>query len=615
MPNFRIIERKWLENFKACPLIDKETGTYNSQYAKQFFYGRQEDTYPSEFPQDFSKFYKTCDKIERDIAIENLLEFLHFVGIKIKRENIKNHLEKYPNDFTKLTKKSYYIFKELAHYENSLNINNPYRNNSNDLFFLSRIESEESIKGGQLNLFEDIELPLLYKKLSDLPEGYENDKTAMDLFRRIENSNDSFFVTGKAGTGKSTFIHYFAEKTQKRVLMTAFTGIAAINVGGQTIHSFFRFPLKPLLPEDHEITIFEKYSQKFKIIEKIDTIVIDEISMLRSDILEAIDFSLRKNGGNPNKLFGGKQLIFVGDIFQLPPVLAESIEGIRFDEIYKSEYFFDSHSYKKISPEYFEFIFSYRQKDDLAFVELLDKVRVCKVDDATLNKLNERYNPDYLPKIEEFVINLTSNNAIANSENALKLRELPYSELPPFEALIINEFQESKYPTSKILELKKNAQVIFIKNDIGRRWVNGTIAKIDFITKDFIEIRLQDGSIHKLEKETWENRRYKYDKEKKRIVSEIIGTFTQYPIKLAWAITIHKSQGLTFDKVIIDLGTGAFVNGQVYTALSRCRTFNGITLKQKLRHEDIISDRRIIDFHETEQLLYAINEINENEFD
>ena len=613
MPNPRIIERKWFENFKKCPLIDTEVGSFNDKYAYQLFYGKHDETYPSDYPQNFITFYNTSDNIDRNIAIDTILEFLNFIGIKIQKQNIKNHLEKYPDDFSKLIKKCRYIFKALAHSDNTLNINNPFRDNTGDIFFLSRIESEESIKGGQLNLFEDIDLPVLYKKFSNLPDGYENDSIAMDLFRRIENSKDSFFITGKAGTGKSTFIHYFAQKTQKKVLMIAFTGIAAINAGGQTINSFFKLPLKPLMPEDHEITIFDKYSEKFKIIEHTDIIIIDEVSMLRSDILEAIDFSLRQNGGNPHKLFGGKQLLFVGDIFQLPPVLAEDIEGIRFNEIYKSEYFFDAHSYKKISPKYFEFKFSHRQKDDLAFVQLLDKVRVCQVDDNTLLKLNERHNSNYIPKIEEFVMNLTSSNAIANAENTLKLRELPYAELPPFEAVIIKEFQEQKYPTGKTLELKKNAQVILIKNDSQKRWVNGTIAKIDFITKDLIEIRLQDGTIHKLEKETWENRKYKYDKEKKRIVSEIVGTFTQYPIKLAWAITIHKSQGLSFDKVIIDLGSGAFVNGQVYTALSRCRTFNGITLKRRLRKEDIISDSRIIKFHDTEQLLYSLNETDDND--
>ena len=280
MPNTKQIERKWLDNFKKSPLVDKETGTFNNNYAKQLFYGKQEDTYPADYPHDFSKFLSTCNNIDRDSVIDQLLEFLEFVGIKIKKVNIQNHLEKFPNDYSKLTNKSRYIFKELAHCDSTLNINNPYRNNSGDIFFLSRIESEESVTGGQLNLFEDIELPVLYKKLSNIPNGYDKDSIAMDLFRRIENSNESFFITGKAGTGKSTFIHYFAQNTQKKVLMTSFTGIAAINVGGQTIHSFFRFPLKPLLPEDHEITMFQEYSQKYKIIEKIDTIVIDEVSTL-----------------------------------------------------------------------------------------------------------------------------------------------------------------------------------------------------------------------------------------------------------------------------------------------------------------------------------------------
>jgi len=608
----RKIESNWIQHFKSCPLIDPKTQTFNGSFAYRLFYGRVDESYPENFPHHFSDFYENFQVLDIEIVIEKLLVYLHFVGIKISKNKILLHVEKYPDDYIKLLKKCRYIFKTLAHYDESLDINNPFRDNPGDISFLLRIESGESFLANQLHLFEDAELPQLYRKLSQLPENYENDEVITELFRRIENTNDSFFITGKAGTGKSTFIHYFAKKTQKKVLMMAFTGIAAMNAGGQTIHSFFRLPLKPLLPGDHEITLFEQATQKFKIIQKTDTFIIDEVSMLRSDILEAIDFSLRHNGGNPHKPFGGKQILFVGDIFQLPPVTAEIIDGIRFQEIYASEYFFHAPAYKKMNPLYFEFKVSHRQKNDQEFVEMLDKIRICKTDQALLNTLNERYAPDYQPTNEEFVIKLTADNAIANAENAMKLRELPYADLPPFEAEITGEFAAQKFPTAKTLELKKNAQVIFIKNDTGKKWVNGTIAKIDFITKDFIEIRLQDGSIHRLEKETWENRRYKFDKTKNRIISEITGTFKQYPIRLAWAITIHKSQGLSFDQVIIDMGRGAFVNGQVYTALSRCKTLQGIKLTKKLRKEDIISDKRIIDFHETEQLLSKLKENESN---
>jgi ATP-dependent exoDNAse (exonuclease V) alpha subunit len=293
----------------------------------------------------------------------------------------------------------------------------------------------------------------------------------------------------------------------------------------------------------------------------------------------------------------------VGDIFQLPPIVnsGDEVERELFKLIYESEYFFDSLAYKKLKPNSFEFEKVHRQQNQ-KFIELLNKVRDCSIDIVGITKLNERYNPSYLPKPEEFVIMLTTNNFLAKNENINKLSNLPYKSYF-FKATITGDFKEDRYPTEPILELKRNSQIMLVKNDTenqGRRWVNGTIAKIEYIDDNKIEIKLKDGSSHSLQKETWENRQYQWDKGKGRITSKVIGTFEQYPIKLAWAITIHKSQGLTFDNVIIDLGSGAFVNGQLYTALSRCRTLEGLTLKRKIQQKDVIEDKRLIDFYETQ---------------
>lgn len=602
------IERQWIRNFNNSAFVDKENGGFRNTYAYQLFYGKTNDLYPDNIPDNYSRFWKGYSSLENDDIIDRLIGYLKAIGIKLSKANIQLHIEKNPDDIPKITKKTYYILRQLAHAEETLKLNNPFYDNSGDIFFLLRIQTLESVNGGQLNLFEDLELPELYKKISILPDGYSDDPIVKELFNKIETTNDSYFITGKAGTGKSTFIHHFAKETEKHVLLLAFTGIAAVSIGGQTIHSFFKFPLKPFLPEDDEITIFNKYSEKYSIIQSIDTIIIDEVSMLRSDLLEAIDYSLRKNGGDPAKVFGGKQIIFVGDIFQLPPVVEsdDEVERIVFNNLYKSEYFFDSPAYQKLNTRYFEFTKSFRQKDDLEFVELLDKIRVCNSDNNTLNKINERVNSDYTTTLEEFTIMLTTTNAIANYENSKRLNELQ-TTLYSFNAEIDRIYPESKYPTKYILEIKKNAQVILIKNDPEGRWVNGTIAKVDFVSKDGIDVRLQNNQVCNLMPVTWENRKYKYDKENRKIVSEVIGSFTHYPIKLAWAITIHKSQGLTFDKTVIDFGTGAFVNGQVYTALSRCKTLSGIVIKNNVRDSDIISDPRIISFHETKSILNSLN--------
>jgi hypothetical protein len=254
-----------------------------------------------------------------------------------------------------------------------------------------------------------------------------------------------------------------------------------------------------------------------------------------------------------------------------------------------------------VNPNYFEFTKPYRQLNDLKFVNILDRIRTCDVDTLLIEEINKRYDPLYAPNPDEFAIVLTSTNYIAHSFNSHKLQSLPFSSYN-YKAEIKGEFDVSRFPTPEILELKRDAQIIFVKNDSGntespRRWFNGTIAKIEFLSNNFIEVRLSNGSTYKIEKETWENRKYKYDREKGKIVSEVIGTFTQFPVKLAWAITIHKSQGLTFDNVIVDLGSGAFVNGQAYTALSRCRKFEGLHLKKKFKIEDVIADQRVLSFY------------------
>ena len=610
MWNTKRIEKRWIENFKRSPLVDKETGAFQKDYAHQLFYGKKDNTYPAYYPQNYQAFYNHCcanADVDKTLAIGHLIRYLHFIGIRIRSQVINNHLRIFPGDFLKLIRKCCYIFKTLAHKGEQVDTENPFFENNSDVYFLLCIESEMSTEAGELCVVEDMDLSDLYKRFCALPEGYEGDPIVKLFFNEIENSQKSFFITGKAGTGKSTFIRYFIHKTRKKVLLTAFSGIAAINVGGQTLHSFFRFPFKPMQPEDPEIPLFGANTQKCRIIEKAETIIIDEVSMMRSDMMEALDYSLRRNGGNIDEPFGGKQLLFLGDVFQLPPIinLLNPAEHHLFREVYNSEYFFDSLAYKKISPVYLELKYSHRHKEDEKFVALLDKVRLCKVDEDTLALLNTRYIPLYAPKQEDFIIMLTTNNAVAQTENTGKLQSLRHPKFI-FNAEISGTFSADRHPTGKMLTLKKNAQVICVKNDLAGRWVNGTIARIHSIAKDVLEIRLPNGTVHTMQKEVWENRRYKYDKQTRRIVSEVIGTFTQYPIKMAWAITIHKSQGLTFDNIIIDAANGAFASGQLYTALSRCRTLEGIILKRKLRMEDIIAEPRLIRFHETEQLAETI---------
>lgn len=420
-------------------------------------------------------------------------------------------------------------------------------------------------------------------------------QTALDL---IQETNQSFFLTGKAGTGKSTFLKHIVETTSKNYVVVAPTGIAAVNVGGVTIHSFFQFPLRPLLPEDEDIKVFRKNSEKRKIISAMDTLIIDEISMVRADLIDGIDYSLRRNGGNPNLPFGGKQVVFVGDIFQLEPVtIRNSGEQKIINEIYGSSYFYNAKVFEKVNLFTVELQKVYRQTDPI-FISLLDKVRIKETSQADIDKINSRVFSETELKKKEFAITLTTKNDLADRVNSIKLLELKTNPFT-YTAEVSGDFEENKYPTDPEMTLKEGAQVIFIKNDTDKRWVNGTIGQVNELTDTTIKVKLKDGSVHSVEKRVWENIKYQYNKDKKKIEQEIVGTFKQYPLKLAWAITIHKSQGLTFDRVVIDFGDGTFASGQAYVALSRATSFEGLFLKQKMQTTDIYIDEEIKDFAKT----------------
>jgi ATP-dependent DNA helicase PIF1 len=506
MLDSRRILKKWVDNFAKCPLVHRDSRAFDRGMASQLFYGKKDASYNDEYPHGFERFYLSSYALPPDEKIETSLRFLHFVGIRLDTEIVKTYLADHPEDHPKILKKTYYILKTFAH-TSELDITRPFRD-FGDIDYLLRIQTKQA----QLSIFET-SLPEIYGRRT-VPEGYGDDPLVAKFLNEIESSSASFFISGKAGTGKSTFIHYFTQNTKKTVFLMAFTGIAAMNVGGVTIHSFFKFPLQPMLPGDEAIPIFGENDYRRKLIEGSDTIVIDEVSMLRADLVAAIDHSLRSNGGHPDKPFGGKQMLFVGDLFQLPPVISDgdAVERFLFSELYKSPYFFDSDAYRRLKPKLLEFTHSHRQAEDLDFVTLLDRVRNCDVDDELLETLNQRVDPTFVPRPGDFTVTLTTSNAIANMENGKRLAEIA-SPLYEFPASIQGAFDTGTTLTAGVLQLKAGAQVMFTKNDgTGRRrWVNGTLGKVDFVAHDVIDVSLADGTIHKLEREVWENRGYRYD--------------------------------------------------------------------------------------------------------
>jgi ATP-dependent exoDNAse (exonuclease V) alpha subunit len=415
-------------------------------------------------------------------------------------------------------------------------------------------------------------------------------KHALDL---MENTSKSVFITGRAGTGKSTLLSYFRHTTRKKVVVLAPTGVAALNVQGQTIHSFFRF--KPNITME-QVKRIRFNNDKENIYKKLDAIIIDEISMVRADLLDYVDRFLRLNRTEIDSPFGGIQMIFIGDLYQLPPVVTGA-EKQAFADLYPTPYFYSARVFDSLEMELVELEKIYRQHDE-EFINLLNSIRNRSITEDGLKLLNQRYIPDFEPPPGDFYIYLTTTNALANQTNNKELAKLK-GRLHTFTGTIEGEFDPEYLPTAIDLKAKVGAQIMMLNNDAYGRWVNGSIGKITGITQHgdgerTIIVELTGGESVEVTPYTWEVSRF--FAEEGQLRSEVIGRFSQYPLMLAWAVTIHKAQGKTFDKVIIDIGRGTFAHGQMYVALSRCTTLDGIVLKKPVLKKHIWTDYKVVDF-------------------
>lgn len=440
-----------------------------------------------------------------------------------------------------------------------------------------------------------VQTELLHQRLGQLDLKNEEIERTPEFDRALElmnNSNNCIFITGEAGTGKSTLLKFFVANTKKRIVVLSPTGIAAINIGGQTIHSFFRFPPRAVILSD--IT-----KHQGEVYRALDAIIIDEVSMVRADLMDAIDKSLRINRDCLDQPFGGVQIILFGDLFQLPPVITKSEEGQYFSQYYRSPYFFDAHVFNNVEIKLIKLKTVYRQHD-AKFIEILNQIRTNRINDEILGILNQRVSPYFESKPSDGYIILTTTNRRADIKNAQELEKLP-DKVRIYEGDIQGQFDEIFYPTELRLHLKVGAQVMMLTNDAGKRWFNGTVGIVEELSDDLIKIKIpkpvgQPPQIYEVSRHTWQVPRYSIDHTAGILQSEIVGTFIQFPVKLAWAITIHKSQGKTLDRVILDLTDGAFAHGQIYVALSRCIALNGLVLKKAIQKRDIIVDQRVFGF-------------------
>ena len=409
----------------------------------------------------------------------------------------------------------------------------------------------------------------------------------------MSDTADNIFIAGSAGTGKSTTIEYFRKNTNKKVVVLAPTGVAAVNVEGETIHSFFHFGID-ITP--NTVKKIDLQNQDNGIYKNIDTIVIDEVSMVRADLLDCVDKFMRLNGKDTNKPFGGVQIILVGDPYQLPPVVTQEEEEL-FSSYYPSPHFFDSKVYNQANFKFIELKKVYRQTD-ANFIQILEAIRLSECTDDHLRTINVRYSNKPLAE-HGLYINLVSTNATADSINNKKLSELP-TKLYTSNAIISGQFGKST-PVNTELRIKTGAKVMLVKNDMGGRWVNGDMGEIIDICEENnevkdIKVKINDGQEYTITRERWDKIRFFYNRQTNSVETQIIGIFVQFPIRLAWAVTIHKGQGKTYENIVVNFGRGTFAHGQAYVAVSRCRSLNGLFLTTPLRKEDILIDKRVCEF-------------------